>query len=148
MKFVLNKTFRDYKGRPGINIALSHLLLEAIAGNYPNYYINWSKILISKGYLNHPISSKAIGKQRKIVFSWEMNTSLNACFYDRSVLMVYCPAARQCVYTIYGPTRNTCEATIDASDFSGETVHTYLAFISEDGKRLSNSYYTGQIKIS
>ncbi|MBK5272705.1 MAG: hypothetical protein JJE22_17030 [Bacteroidia bacterium] len=62
--------------------------------------------------------------------------------------MAYCPARNQCIFTTIGADRSTEEAVLDVAAFTGETVHTYLGFISADGKNISNSYFTGELDLT
>jgi len=64
-----------------------------------------------------------------------------------AILAVYCPARQQCIYTTIGADRSTGAAAINVAPFSGEVVHTYIAFIAANGKDMSNSFYTGELTV-
>lgn len=38
-------------------------------------------------------------------------------------------------------------ATFDATEFAGEEIHTYVAFIAADKSRSSDSVYTGKLTL-
>jgi hypothetical protein len=44
--------------------------------------------------------------------------------------------------------RSAATETLNCATFTGELVHTYIGFISEDGKDIANSIYTGPVTVS
>lgn len=54
---------------------------------------------------------------------------------------------RSAVYTTTGTDRSTGSDSLDVSNFSGKRVQTYIGFISEDGRLLANSFYTGELTV-
>jgi hypothetical protein len=148
LRGLLNQTFPYYKkDTTGANRALGFNLREAVCGTYPDYTINYSRFLISKGGLPNPeMSTATAGGDGLVNFSWTKHakwgrTDLN----DRAVLVVYCPEMRQCVYTTEGPERAWEAASVDVPGFVGKTVQTWIGFISDSGKDVATSVYTGEV---
>ncbi|MEO8402995.1 MAG: DUF6266 family protein [Chitinophagaceae bacterium] len=144
---LLNITFGNYaKEQTAGNTAFSHMLRNAITGVYPDYTLDWPVLLVSKGKLPLPKNPVAAAEAGKITFNWLAEINADATGIkptDRSVLVVICPKLQQCMYTTLGASRSVGTAAIDVANFAGNEVHTYFAFVSEDGKKVSNSVYTG-----
>ncbi|MEO8402993.1 MAG: DUF6266 family protein [Chitinophagaceae bacterium] len=148
---LFNITFANYtKYKSASNVAFSHMLNDGIAGVYPRFVMDWPKLLISKGKLHLPVNIVATAETNKINFNWlpeVIDGREDMRPTDRSVLLVICPELQQSIYTASGASRIVGAAAIEVASFAGKEVHTYIAFISEDGKSASNSVYTGMQKL-
>jgi len=144
-------TFQQYAVRQtGRNSAVSYLLHHAITGSSPLFSIDYSKVLISRGKLTMaPGASAAAGMANRVNFAWTNNggdgTARNT---DQAIVVVHCPVLNQSVYSLASATRSTEACSIEVPAFNGYAVHTWLAFISEDGKLKTNSTYTGTLVVS
>jgi len=128
------------------NAAMSYNLMNAIAGIYPDYCIDYSKVMVSMGTLPealHPTAESSLAGE--IEFSWEDNR--NAMANDRVFLIIYNPAKE--VATIEG-----CNARMEGgqtislpADFSGDEVHCYIAFENAGQSVVSNSLYVGSLVV-
>ena len=147
---LLDISFKDYAvKKTGTNSAMSYLLQEAVTGSSPNFSLDYSKVLISRGKLtgalNAAVNTSAAGR---LVFTWTNNAgSGTAKANDRAIIVVYCPSLKQSVYTTLGATRSSGSLTMDVP-FSGEQVHTYLGFLSEYGQEVATSVYAGMLRVS
>jgi hypothetical protein len=131
----------------GYNAALRHTFHQAVTGEYPDFQINYSKVLISDGDLFGTDRYSVHAGQGNIIFSWNDNSgNRQAKPDDRVVLVVYCEEkqASHC-YTLH--LRNAGTGTVSVQDFTGKVVQTYLSFISADGRRAAISLYTGQLVV-
>jgi len=150
LKDIVAVTFKSLaSGMSGSNKAMSYNLANAITGSYPNYFINYGTVLISKGNLP-PAGNVAVttGGSGKITFSWNDNSGLGKALpTDKAILVAYSPDLDTVVYTLTGPMRSATFATLAVEYLSGKQVHTWLAFISDDGKSVSNSAYSGMITV-
>ena len=147
---LLNITFKDFaNGITGPNAALAYNIRNGISGTYPNFSINYSMVLLSRGSLANAIAPTATaGTAGKVNFVWTDNTGSGfAKSNDKAILVVYCPDLDQTVSTLAGADRNMAADTLDVSNFSGKTVQTWLAFISADGKNVSDSFFAGQVAV-
>ena len=144
-------TFHRYAvQKTGRNIALSHLLKHAITGDSPAFTIDYSKVLVSRGNLAMaPGAAAALGVANRVNFTWTNNTGLNgAKDSDKAIVVVHCPMLNTSLYDLATTTRSAEAASLDASLFYGQTVHTWIGFISEDGKEVASSLYTGSLVVS
>jgi hypothetical protein len=64
------------------------------------------------------------------------------------MLLAYLPEEEMAFYTTSGARRGTGEETLEVcSGQPGQVFETYIAFISDDRRKVSKSIYTGQIVI-
>ena len=151
MSGLVMTSFRNYAVKmTGVNNAFSYTLKNAITGSYPNYTIDYSLSLISRGDLPNATTPSAVASASHIVtFNWTNNTGIGkAKANDKAILAVYCPEFNQTLYTTGSAARSVGTDTLDATLFAGKQVETYIGFISEDGKDIANSVYTGQLVVS
>jgi len=148
---LLNKAFLNSKsGKTGKNSALSYICKHAITGVVPHLELDYPRILISHGWLPGTPEASAIPNaggqtQFRWVSTGDKGYSSNS---DKALLAIYCPALQQSVYNTAAADRREETATLDASAFSGHTVHSWLGFLSEDGRMAADSVYTGSFIIS
>ncbi|WP_205514459.1 DUF6266 family protein [Longitalea arenae] len=131
------------------NFVMSHTVKNAIYGSFPDFYINYSLIPVCHGKLEPVRSEKATTASQNVIFSWENNNYHgNARENDKAVLVVYCEALNQCIFSVNGADRRTCIAALPVAKFHGQHVQTWIAFRSADGKLISDSTYTGALYIT
>ena len=126
--------------------------LKAVEGVYPNQYINFSKVAISKGKMPIVENAKVTYRDGHLDFTWDTEWSVEKKqFYDDQVmLMAYYPSDGQTFHEKAGDKRAEGKASLALSPYPGKDtiVHVYLSFISNDRKRISNSIYMGAVDIS
>ena len=133
------------------NVATSHFVKEVISGTYPDYTIDYPKVLISRGELTGPWNALAEPTMAtEVRISWSNNAgSGNAKGTDKAVLMIYNPTKNQFVYLLDGPDRSQAATTLAMPEgFSGDEVHVYMGFISLDKKIVSTSVYAGSVLVA
>jgi len=144
------------KDKPKIpqNEASSLFRKNAIMGEYPDFWIDYSRVIMSKGDLPAPVNASVLRDGNLLTFSWEVDPNWdNKLRSDQVMMVAYLPDTMQAAYTV-GAARRT--AGTDVLGFSPELrtetwrkrdtiAETYLAFISNDRQRVSDSIYTGQI---
>ncbi|HEX6431547.1 MAG TPA: DUF6266 family protein [Niastella sp.] len=151
IKKVVKVGFRDGAVRmSGYNAAVRDLLKNAITGESPNYRIDYSQVMVCKGEGRGPIGATASSPAAEtITFKWSTrNETGEVKPTDKVILVAYCEAFNVSAYTIQGPDRSTGTGSLEMPEFSGQEVHTWLAFISADGKTVFESSYTGMVKIT
>lgn len=142
-------TYKNYEQQmTARNKALAGIVTEAITGTYPDFLIDYPKVLISRGTLRNETLPTATMAAGVVTWQWNYNGSqTGANSKDRSIVVAYCPFFKHYLYVVYGPSRESNTATLDVTPFMGQTVHTWLSFITEDGSRISNSLYTGTLVV-
>ncbi len=147
---LLAKSFRIYAIKmTGMNSAMGYNLKHAVIGAYPDFLIDYSKILVSRGDMPNVLNPLAESlTPGKINFSWLNNGGVGkALDSDRSILVAYCPVLQQCVYTDSGPDRSTEIAMLDLTSFSGLEIQTWIGFISENEMQVATSVFTGAVTV-
>jgi hypothetical protein len=148
---LLNETFMSYAVRmTGANSALGYNLRNAVTGTYPDYAVNYSLFLVSRGdLLNAQNPTATAGGTGLVNFAWTDNAgSGKALATDKAIVVICSPEMRQCLYSTDAADRSEEAASFDASEFVGKTVQTWIAFISESGKDVATSIYTGEVLVS
>ncbi len=147
---LLTLSIPDPKKMSKSNFVMSHILKHATIGTYPNFSIIYRMVLISSGRLQPAMSVKTETVSGNIIFTWDVNSmgSGNARGDDKAILLVYCEALNECVYSINSIDRRTGVGALSAARFKGYQVQTWLGFISANGNLRSNSTYTGALFVT
>jgi hypothetical protein len=126
--------------------AMRHVL-QWITGLPPNLVIDYSKILVASGnrFNTERAAAKPVGDT--VLFKWEADLIPRDYATDKAILVAYCEALNKCIYTTMGPPRTACKATLDVTAFRGRAIHTWLSFITADGRQVADSIYTGRLII-
>jgi hypothetical protein len=134
----------------GYNAAVRYLLKNAITGESPNYRIDYSKVIISRGEGRGMVGASVTSPAAEtITFNWNIKDVTGSVKpTDKAILVAYCEAFNVSAFTIQGPERSTGTGSLAMPEYSGQAVHTWLAFISADGKTVFDSSYTGMVKIT
>lgn len=138
------------------NEASSLFRKHAILGEYPDYWVDYSKVIMSKGDLPAPLNASVTRDGDLLTFTWDVDPNWGYKIKSDQVMMVaYLPDTMNANFLVGGARRT--EGT-DTLEFHPElrteewrkqdtVVETYLAFISNDRQRVSDSVYTGQINL-
>ncbi|MES2454931.1 MAG: DUF6266 family protein [Bacteroidota bacterium] len=134
-------------GSSPFNAATAYNIRHALTGLYPDVSIDYSKVMISMGSLELPTEMDVQLTTEGLQFTWD-GTSPN--YYprpdDQALLLAYFPGQHKAVYELYGPNRQVGLAKFPLpDDLIAEPMVVYMAFVSPDRKRLSNSVYLGWV---
>ena len=131
-----------------MNAAMSYNLMNAITGEFPDLVIDYERAVIARGSLYGAESAAATAAAGEVDFDWDLTTSSNSGVNDSVVLVAYIADKKDCVYNdSLGKRMEGYGSLAVPAIWAGDTVHTYIFFISEDGKRNSNSIYTGSVEV-
>lgn len=145
---LLKDSYEPAKDQSQRNEAFKNTIENAIIGDYPNYQLDYNKIRVSKGKLKIPLEAYVEAATGAVRFNWHpLAIPGQAEGNDRSILIVYCPEIDYLVYTIAGAERSVGTSLYNVPYFAGKDVHTWMAFISPDGKYRSDSVYTGTVMV-
>jgi uncharacterized protein DUF6266 len=149
LKRLLSISYRHYfKHRFPSNEVVKQILRSAITGVYPDFNIDYSKVQVSLGHISKNPMAQSSAAKDEINFSWNTICIGGSYNNDRSILIAYCEALNRCIFTSTGPIRGTGKATLPVPNFRGQQVHTWLGFISADGKNVADSVYTGVVWVT
>jgi hypothetical protein len=150
MNDLLTLGFKDQAIKmTGKNYGQSLILRGAITGAYPDFQIDYSKVLLSKGKLpriKKPVTAPEANGIIKFTWTNDAGNKL-AKANDQAILIAYCPEENETEYA-FGPARDAGTGTLDLAEFSGRKVHTWLSFMSANGKLLANSVYCSEVTIT
>ncbi|MDD2985488.1 DUF6266 family protein [Flavobacterium sp.] len=128
------------------NSAMSYILNNAISGTYPNYLIDYSLALLSRGSLSgalNPVFDLSTAGQ--VEFSWDDNSGEgSALATDKVMAVVYNPLKGESVFITGGALRSDLTQVIQIpNSYSGDELEMFIGFINDAGTQLSNSVYIG-----
>jgi hypothetical protein len=134
-------------GLTPLNKAMSANLNEAITGISPNFTLDYSKFVFSKGNLQRPMGVGAdVAAQANMVFSWDNAGASTGS--DLATILVYNPIKDVYVVMPNAAARSAKTFTLQLPlDFAGESVHMWISFVSVDGLQVSNSHYIGALEV-
>ena len=128
------------------NSAMSYLLNNAIIGVSPNFEIDYSLALLSRGNLSTALNPVFdLSTPGQVEFSWDDNsTDGNANATDKVMVVAYNPLKGESIYLTVGAIRtDLSQSLVLPNSYSGEEVHLFISFMSADETQLSNSTYIG-----
>lgn len=137
-----NRTFPAYgHSGTGFNRVTSAIMNLAIAGDYPNIFINYKKVLISKGPLPEPENANVVRTgEGQLLFGWEDNSNEGTAQPDDKVVLVaFFPELKQAIYTIGNSSRKDGQAVLDIAVMKNVPLQTWIGFLSADEKNASCS---------
>ena len=134
----------------GLNTAMAYNLRQAISGSASPFAINFSRLKLAQGPLVPPARTAAeAADEKKVRFSWAFLPGLSGAKpSDQPVAVLYSEALQQFLYTKNtAAMRSDEELVVDARTLSGETIHAWLFFLSENGRKASDSMYLGTVPV-
>jgi hypothetical protein len=134
-------------GLTSLNKAMAANLNEAIKGSSPNFTLDYTKFMISKGPLQAPMGAGIdVASGAKIVFSWQNSGAIAST--DLATVLVYNPVRDTYVVLPGAAPRSAETYTLQLpTAFAGDTVHMWINFVSADGEQSSNSQYIGELEV-
>ncbi|WP_316746921.1 DUF6266 family protein [Pedobacter gandavensis] len=137
---------RRIKQHP-INQAFRYHWKHASTGNYPKIKIDFPKVLLSYGSMPLPKKVVISVVEKGFNFSWGSQKGLTGTHWsDQVMLVAYFPTLKRAAYKTAGATRDQGTDLLPIFDIlHGVVAETYIAFISNDRKTISNSVYTGRV---
>ncbi len=133
------------------NSAMSYNLNNAITGAYPNFTIDYSMALVTRGSLMGATNTNAVSdNSEEVEFAWSDNSGYgNAKPTDKALLLVYNPVKDMAIFDTAGASRSTGTQILSVpAEFAGDDVEAFIGFISEDGKEVANSVYIGSVTVA
>lgn len=127
------------------NAAMSYIVKNAVSGVFPNYALDFSRVLVSRGTLTQPLNANASMSAGKVSVSWTDNSGQgDAQPIDVAMPLAFNTDKGETVFSTNSATRadQLAELTFPA-DWTGDTVEIYIGFISADGINVANSLYLG-----
>ena len=137
-------------GRSAFNAATSYNMENALTGTFPDYQIDYSKVMVSKGNFPGALNPAAVsGTAAKIAFTWDDNSSKTYTMADdKAMLVIYNPVKQRAISIVGGNTRRSGGQSVTLpANFSGDEVHCYLAFQNAGRSLVSDSQFVGSLMV-
>ena len=147
---LLNVTFQPLAVRmTGYNKAFSYNVKNALIGEYPDYQIDYSVVLLGRGDLPNAGSPVATSlAPSSLDFSWADNSGKGkARGTDQAFIASYYEENNEWKYELNVADRSAGHGSMVFDWQAGRTVHAYLGFISADEKEVSESFYAGTVQL-
>jgi hypothetical protein len=147
----MNVTYKKAAvGMSGLNKAIATNIMVAIAGVYPAFTVDFTKILLSQGRLpNVTAPAAASAAAGKLTITWTDNTGMGkALSSDLAYVAVYSADLDHWTYVQNAAARNSGTYTMDLTGLSGKSVQAYIGFFTADGKTVSTSAFVAQVNIT
>jgi hypothetical protein len=144
--FFLREGFKEYTATAkGFNAAKSYNLLNAFVKEGKDDIIDPSRVLVSYGDLEMPQNIRCELNGKALHFSWDTISGYDEHGCDQAMLLAYDPDTRKRNLDITGALKKTGSSVLDIS-LKGN-FHVYIAFVSSDRTRRSNSVYLGRFMV-
>ncbi|HLN75037.1 MAG TPA: DUF6266 family protein [Prolixibacteraceae bacterium] len=133
------------------NAAMAYNVKNAIKGTYPNYEIDFTKVLLAQGSLagalNPAVDSTTPGK---VDFTWADNSDQpNAMEDDQAFLVVHEPISKRSFTILGGAARQALADSITLPEYlSGTQVHCYIGFTNANESEVSDSVYVAALIVA
>jgi hypothetical protein len=128
------------------NAAMSYVLNNAVGGIAPNFTIDYSSALLSRGPLSGVLNGTTdLATAGQVSFNWGDNSAEgNANATDKAMVLVYNPSKKESISILDAADRTVGSQVVTIPNtYAGDTVELFMAFVSADGTQVSNSVYLG-----
>ncbi len=138
-------------GKTEFQCAMSYNLANAVSGTNPDFILHYDQVAVSRGSLPNAVlpGAKVGDATGDILFTWADNSGVGmAAAADRAVPVLYFINEKTWVYNSkLNFQRIDSSIIVTNPGWSGRMAHTWLTFISEDGKA-ADSVYTGAVLVA
>ncbi len=134
-----------------LNQAMSYHMTEAVNYVEPDFVLLFNKVQISKGDLIGLQNPTMLAPgSNQIEYSWVDNSGQGeALATDNLVVVIYEPISALFYFLLNAGTRGSATAAITLpNQFTGLTVHSWIAFASADEKHYATSVHMGTVVVS
>jgi hypothetical protein len=129
------------------NAMKSHLQADALVGEYPNRFIDLTKVLVTKGSLPPPEDVTVEINDNGLAFTWnpEVNEEFGTHYSDQIAMVAYFPELGKLRHMPSGAQRHAGKDLLMLTGIEkGYVAEVYIAFMTNTKKGISDSVYLGQ----
>ena len=137
-------------GMSQFNMFMKSNIYDVITGVYPNYSIDFTKLIVSKGTLTGADGGTvAAAATRKVNIGWNDNTGTgDALATDKAMQLAINYDKGAVLQDTASKTRADLSGVLTAPlSWVGDEVHVYLAFMDASGARIADSVFLGSVTI-
>jgi hypothetical protein len=150
LKDLLNVSYAHLvENMTGFNKAFSYNVKNAITGNNPDLKIDYSRVMLGRGDLTNVLTATVMPtSEGNLEFSWTDNSGTgSAKSIDQVFVAVYSEEQNNWIYGLNLAARSAGSCAIDTSRMNGKLVQTYIGFIADDRKDVTDTLYTGSVQL-
>lgn len=151
LKDVMNIGFRDRsQGRAtGYNIGLKRFLTETIIGEYPDYQVDYSNLVLSTGSVGPLLGPKLEPiTNGGVLMTWTPIQGGGAQLHDEVIVAVY-NREKQFVLVLEEHQRSDAEVLIPVPDvFVSDTLEVFTFLVKRNVNACSKSQHVGSIVVT
>jgi len=133
--------------RSAYSDALSYQIRNALTGEHPDVFIDLAKVKLATGNMPPPYDTSIGTEGNGIRFNWKV--ALQGTIYhslSRAMLLVYVPSLQKSFFNISAARITEKTDFMELPDsFKNQVLHAYMAFASDDRKKISDSVYIGSL---
>jgi len=127
------------------NAAMSVNMPHVIKDENNGFVVDYPNVLVSKGLLRTSEITAATIAEGFLDVTWSSVTVDNTKRDDEVMMLAYNPEKDVAVYDLHAGKREHLEARLALPlNWEGDSVETYIAFMSADVKQVSDSLYAGR----
>jgi hypothetical protein len=148
LNLLFHETFRSRDMLP-FNKALSVNFNHVIPESYPDWRVDFRKLLLGQGYVSGLRDlSLSVDIPGHLMFIWNgKSRGRGATGHDQVYVAVYCENLNQWLIRLDACSRKNGSLIIDAEPLSGYPVHVYLVLTSDFWEGSSGGQYLGKVEI-
>ena len=149
---LINKGYGNGKGKISqFNQCVAYHIKNGVKGIFPDLEIDYSKVVLTTGRLSGAHNGEVFSDgSASLNFSWieSLRSGMDGGT-DNVIPVVYNPSKdRHEFLRTISDRASQCAVLNVPMEFSGDTVHCWLVFISADGKDFSTSSYLGTVTVA
>ena len=131
------------------NMAVSVNKRAMMTGVYPNFQVDYSKLVLSRGILKPGEELKVSATNQAISFTWKAEEKMAWPESTDLVMMIaYFPGLDRTIVKVGGNARNTgADQMPIPPSLKDEYSETYIAFVAADRLQVSDSTYLGSLNL-
>ncbi|MEJ7557475.1 MAG: DUF6266 family protein [Pedobacter sp.] len=125
------------------NVATSYNMKNAIEGQYPNFKLDYSKVMISVGELKPVVNLSVLKNSQSLTVSWAYDSQADfSVRNDRAMILFVFSNSEEPIYFLSGSLRSEGNQIVDLGSKSLDgSCHVYVSFLAEDRESVSDSKY-------
>lgn len=134
------------KGLTEINMAFKINYTSALQGTYPDFYMDYDQVWLSKGTLtNLSVTSMVLDTADTLKLNWVDHSRLGE-HNDQVMLVIYCPALKIADGGVGFAKRSDYQLEFKFnSKMINQDLEVFISTVSLNRKKVSNSEYLGRI---
>jgi len=138
---------RNFGGQYGINKVVAIAMKTAVTGNFPDFSLEYSKLLLSTGSLYGTVEAEMKRIDLKIIqISWNPDFIISGLPNDKVNLIILNSQTKYVLERYECASRSAGKVKIEVpSGWTNSEIHAWIYFTSPEGNRQSTSQYIGSI---